>query len=79
MKNIKCVTPNCRRKPVLGMLGRLPCCRKCGDERNRKSRERSAKARASGHYSPSIMARWSDAKVQRMGMEVIKQLAKEMP
>lgn len=52
-----CSTPRCRRKPVLQLLGNHPLCRGCGDEKNRKARERSAKRREEGHYSPSILAR----------------------
>ena len=67
----KCSTPKCRRKPTLQMLGDNPLCRKCGDDKNRKSRERSAQRRAEGHYSPSIKARWSDAKRSKMSNRLI--------
>lgn len=62
----KCSTPRCRRKPVMQMLGDHPLCRKCGDEKNLKARLRSAERRAAGHYSPSIIARWSPAKQTKM-------------
>ena len=58
----KCSTPLCPGEPVLQLLGNHPLCRKCGDEKNRKSRIRSAKRRASGHYAPSILARRHNAK-----------------
>jgi ribosome assembly protein YihI (activator of Der GTPase) len=61
-----CTTPNCPNEATLKLLGKHPICRTCGDEKNRKARERSAKARAKGHYSPSIMARWSESKRKRM-------------
>jgi hypothetical protein len=38
---------------TLQILGDHPICRKCGDEHNRKSRERSAKRRGKGKYPPS--------------------------
>lgn len=66
---IKCSTPKCRRNAALHLLGEHPICRKCGDEKNRKSRERSAARRAEGLYSPAIMARWSDAKRERMNKQ----------
>ena len=56
---MKCSTPKCRRKPVMQLLGDHPLCRKCGDEQNRKKRERSAIRRAEGKYSPSIVSRMS--------------------
>lgn len=52
-----CSTHKCRRKAVLQLLGQHPLCRGCGDEKNRKARERSAKRRAEGKYSPSILER----------------------
>jgi hypothetical protein len=61
-----CTTPNCHNEATLQLLGKHPICRTCGDEKNRKARERSARARANGHYSPSIMDRWSEAKRKRM-------------
>lgn len=61
-----CTTPNCPNEATLQLLGKHPICRTCGDEKNRKARERSARARAEGRYSPSIMARWSEAKRERM-------------
>ena len=55
---IKCSTPKCRRNAVLQLLGDNPLCRKCGDEKNRRSRARSKKRRQAGHYPPSTIARW---------------------
>jgi hypothetical protein len=62
----KCSIPKCRRNATLQLLGNHPLCRKCGDDKNRKSRERSAKRRAEGKYSPAIVARWSESKRKRM-------------
>lgn len=54
------------------LLGNHPLCRKHGDEQNSKKRERSAQRRAEGRYSPSIMARWSDATRKAIFEEVDK-------
>lgn len=62
----QCSTPKCRRVATLQLLGVHPICRKCGDEKNRKARARSAQRRAEGHYSPAIRLRWSEAKRKRM-------------
>jgi len=62
----KCSKPKCRRKATQQLLGKHPICRKCADERNRKSRARSKVARSEGRYSPSIKARWSEAKRKKM-------------
>jgi hypothetical protein len=63
---MKCTKPDCDNEATLQLLGKHPICRTCGDEKNRKARERSAKARAEGRYSPSIMARWSDKNRAKM-------------
>ncbi len=63
---IKCSTPHCSNEPVLQLLGKYPLCRACGDVKNAKARKRSAVARAKGHYSPAIKARWSEEKKRRM-------------
>lgn len=63
---MKCTKPHCLNEATEQMLGRNPICRIHADERNRKSRERSAIARSKGHYSPSIQARWSEDKKERM-------------
>jgi hypothetical protein len=53
----QCSTPGCQNEATLQLLGNHPICRACGDVKNAKARVRSAKARARGHYSPSILAR----------------------
>lgn len=63
---MRCSTPKCPNTPVLQLLGDHPICRACGDVKNAKSRARSARAREKGHYSPSIEARWSQKKHERM-------------
>lgn len=50
----------------MGLLGKHPICRKCGDEHNRKARERSAQRRERGLYPPSTVAKWSNEKRARM-------------
>lgn len=59
MKRVECSRPCCRRVATLQLLGETPICRQCGDEKNRKSRARSAERRAQGLYSPAIIARMS--------------------
>lgn len=63
-----CSIPHCSRTAVLHLLGDHPICRECGDRKNEKARGRSARARARGQYSPSIVARWSEKKRARMGI-----------
>lgn len=58
----KCSTPKCENSATLQLLGRHPICRACGDDKNQKARARSARARAAGQYSPSIVARMSPQK-----------------
>lgn len=59
---MKCTKPNCERDATMNLLGNRPICRRCGDEHNRKARERSAERRAQGLYSPSILKRRRQAK-----------------
>ncbi len=76
-KKLKCTKLGCTENATHQLLGKHPICRWCAEEKNAKARAASAKRRALGLYSPSILKRrakvsWGKVNWGQLGMVEVK-------